>query len=610
MIKDKVVTIKRDCRFERGWQVVEPFDVHVERKGQHENVFVDDLVRAITFATEIYLILTEPCLPSKVVEEIRWVNKYAKVHFAAKTEEVLSRYNFQCSKKIVDATISINYIAIDGRVVIAALIDEDILRTTNELGSAYFENSVDRSNMLNNLKTVIAANIDLPEEIENAIKGSEKQVYQLVHFSRFNAETVLQFYKEKKTLLCGNTRWTGIFGIDNCGQGYKLLRCGKYYFGTVNDNILAIMNDVYISKPQENELVGDDIPDEMMLADKTGVRQIELRDVMRVNRSVRAKTMEEFLRASFDASEVNDCSQYCEKAKHVEFVFTLKPPVLPDDAEESRIYDTCKAAMKEWGSISKGIFSEAINYLRSLGVNSDELSRLVHEGALFEQKMITAISGAQYADYYILINAIKQVEERYLRDEEGIYVAMFKESAAIEEKERYSKFDQEIGGYNRTIQEKERLIAEGIEVLKNRRRIESLQQKIKELQGTKEKFIKRGESNKKEEEFRKLCRHRIAGKNETTEVKQGSLRNIIDNGGDRQASMEEFAVKYIAGIHECMHKLLKAIYKLESIDIPTKYTLYDSKEGRYIVIDREEDFLETRDIQRKFNAVCVVRREK
>ena len=59
-----------------------------------------------------------------------------------------------------------------------------------------------------------------------------------------------------------------------------------------------------------------------------------------------------------------------------------------------------------------------------------------------------------------------------------------------------------------------------------------------------------------------------------------------------------------------MHKLLKAIYKLESIDIPTKYTLYDSKEGRYIVIDREEDFLETRDIQRKFNAVCVVRREK
>ena len=147
-------------------------------------------------------------------------------------------------------------------------------------------------------------------------------------------------------------------------------------------------------------------------------------------------------------------------------------------------------------------------------------------------------------------------------------------------------------------------------MLKNRRRIESLQQKIKELQGKKEKFIKRGESNKKEEEFRKLCRHRIAGKNETTEVKQGSLRNIIDNGGDRQASMEEFAVKYIAGIHECMHKLLKAIYKLESIDIPTKYTLYDSKEGRYIVIDREEDFLETRDIQRKFNAVCVVRREK
>ena len=53
---------------------------------------------------------------------------------------------------------------------------------------------------------------------------------------------------------------------------------------------------------------------------------------------------------------------------------------------------------------------------------------------------------------------------------------------------KYSKFDEEIDGYRKTIKDKERLIQDNIEVLSNKRRIEILSKKIEDLELLKQKF--------------------------------------------------------------------------------------------------------------------------
>ena len=48
--------------------------------------------------------------------------------------------------------------------------------------------------------------------------------------------------------------------------------------------------------------------------------------------------------------------------------------------------------------------------------------------------------------------------------------------------------------------------------------------------------------------------------------------------------------------------------KMETIDVPENYIVYEHAEKRYIVIESEEEYLQTLQIQEKYHLQCVVRR--
>ena len=91
MISNKLVTIVKDNQFDKGWTLFSPTSFEIERNWQFTKVDLSSVVKLITFSTKVNLILSETCLPSRVISELEWSNKYIKVSIIAKSKDVVER---------------------------------------------------------------------------------------------------------------------------------------------------------------------------------------------------------------------------------------------------------------------------------------------------------------------------------------------------------------------------------------------------------------------------------------------------------------------------------------------------------------------------------------
>ena len=79
MIADKLITIQKENTFEYGWALFAPWHDFPRRNNNYQAVGVTEVVRQITFSKTVALLLSEPCLPRKVIDELKWVEAYAKI---------------------------------------------------------------------------------------------------------------------------------------------------------------------------------------------------------------------------------------------------------------------------------------------------------------------------------------------------------------------------------------------------------------------------------------------------------------------------------------------------------------------------------------------------
>ena len=79
MISNKLVTIVKENQFDKGWTLFSPASFEVERNWQYKKVDLSSVVKLITFSTQVNLVLAETCLPSRVINELEWSNKYIKI---------------------------------------------------------------------------------------------------------------------------------------------------------------------------------------------------------------------------------------------------------------------------------------------------------------------------------------------------------------------------------------------------------------------------------------------------------------------------------------------------------------------------------------------------
>ena len=69
MIKDKLITITKDNQFNMGWTLFHPYNLTVSRNRYYQNNDIKSIVKKITYADNVSLILSEKCLSSRIVEE-------------------------------------------------------------------------------------------------------------------------------------------------------------------------------------------------------------------------------------------------------------------------------------------------------------------------------------------------------------------------------------------------------------------------------------------------------------------------------------------------------------------------------------------------------------
>ena len=61
MINDKIITITKNNTFDKGWTVFAPYQMPVYKNRNYKEIFVTDVVRAITKGDRICILLSEPC---------------------------------------------------------------------------------------------------------------------------------------------------------------------------------------------------------------------------------------------------------------------------------------------------------------------------------------------------------------------------------------------------------------------------------------------------------------------------------------------------------------------------------------------------------------------
>ncbi len=175
------------------------------------------------------------------------------------------------------------------------------------------------------------------------------------------------------------------------------------------------------------------------------------------------------------------------------------------------------------------------------------------------------------------------------------------------------KIDDEIAGYGSTIREKEACIAQGKDVLQNKRRIEILKKKIEELKKIKERFSTKQSENITEirNEFTDYCRKVVADKidGKLADFSTDSISSVVSGKEmSKKEMLNVFVQKWLRRIDALLKNLIDLLASMEEIDVPEDYIVYDLNGERFIVINDESEYYDTKDIQAKYMLQCVTRR--
>ena len=139
MIADKLVTIRKENTFEYGWALFTPWHDFPQRNKHYNTVGVYEIVKQITFSKTVTLMLAEPCLSRKIIDELKWVQPYAEITLLAKSNEVADFYKeLEFSSVRIEPSLSLNYIGIESKDGNVGYFISDGFQRTDETVESLF----------------------------------------------------------------------------------------------------------------------------------------------------------------------------------------------------------------------------------------------------------------------------------------------------------------------------------------------------------------------------------------------------------------------------------------------------------------------------------------
>lgn len=614
MIADKLVTIRKENTFEYGWALFIPWHDFPQRNKYYNAVGVSEIVKQITFSKTVTLMLAEPCLSRKIIDELKWVQSYAGITLLAKSNEVAAFYKeLRFSSVKIEPSLSLNYIGIESKDGNVGYFISDGFQRTDETVESLFSSlkkgALDFSPFADADKVIVLE--DGAPYLSHLFEYCEQN-----HISAFYAKSVDAF--DRSDYDAYKNRTIGLLVAEHVGTGICVQKNGKLFHASLMNGQFALIEmetinkwiagNIYCNLKSKAILKGNEIPQNAYVLYQGVVRPLTLKEWHIVEKNVPIDTMADFVAEQFDQSATENHNEFSAIAKRVEYRFNLIPPLLPAQSTFSSVYNKAQELLVQWNTCYTMPIQKNRCALERFQGNQDFLVLLQHvEDSDVSVRNI--IGGYHYQNYRSVFQSCKN---SLVQDRDNLIDSCCALNAPILaeiKSTQTSGIDDEIRGYEKTIQEKEAYIEKNIDVLQSKRRIEILKRKIEELQKIKGRLTPIQTSNiaNSQQSFIAYCKQLLRGI--SVETNEDSVSSIV-HGREQsiQGQLNEFLQTWLKPIKELIDKLVDLLAKMETIDVPDNYIVYDHAGKRYIVIGNENEYRQTLQIQEKFHLQCVVRR--
>lgn len=614
MIEDKIVKIYKDNKFDKGWLLFVPYREAITKNIRYECVSISDVVKKITYATEILLILHDICLPRKVVEELIWVNKYIKLSIVAKSSKILEKYSdLKFSKVTVDEKVGVNYISIERNNIKNFYIFNDEINTTDDTIEKVLlgRNPGKKYEWLTGVQEVFV--------VEEKGQLEHKDLLDLCFAKKIKTSYVCNIANYNKSIYDALAKTTikilvakilknaVVFVRDNRLYSVNEL-WGSEVITEIADINYCIQSDLFESMKLKESLFGGEIPGEAYYIDNTKMSLLTLSEKFVIERKVEGLTMKDFLEENFDRSETSNHNDYCLKAKRVEYRFTLVPPIFDSSYSYSSIYKYANRIYAKWKENFSIDFSALENDVKEFGSFQtwNNFITLLKE---INEYLSWTVTNYEYSRYPILIsnyiNKLKFENETLLEK----FLQLHNSIAGEYSITQYSKFDEEIAGYKRTIVEKQLLVDQGKDILYNKRRIEILEKKIEDLLLLRRRFELKASDRTNEGQKDFINKYNVILNGKAVKAEVDSVSNVIVKGElTKTSKLNLFLDKWIVKLNLMLENSVAILEELCNVDVPENYVVYDKGGKRYIIIDQETEYQMTFSLCEKYKMECITRR--
>lgn len=616
MIKNKIIEITKNNTFNKSWALFTKSDINYASKGK--GLLIKEIENYITFASQIDLVVSFDILHKRIFDAILWAFMQGGlvINLVYKSNKLLKGLkDLSFNKTIKDNDLTLNYICIQGKrnnqnYEVAFLLEEDIVQLDSPIN---FNSSNKNSyNFLDDCNEVFIIDELYSNKYDEFILNCKKRkikVNYIIETKNFS-KSIHDLCKEKQVNLfvCENIRPVILLTNKNTNK----MSCLKFYkniniFFEVYNSNNYIINTLY--KNNFKEIYMKDLPAQFLSYNSGEIKECKINEYKEIDITVQNSTMEDFINEDFDKSIVDRHNDYSDESKSVKYIFNLIPPRLNDSYKISSIYNGIN-------NVAKGI--EALNDKVILdfgrGINSiiaeNWISKICNTILKNKKEILNLIGKYQFINFSdfcdnILYN-LQHNKSIMVEEIVKIYSKLNQDASDI----KFAKFDDEIRSYRQTIQEKEKLVLNNIDVISNKRRIEILEKKINDLELLKQTFSRNGnDRNKKNiDEFKASYIKWIKSQN-TVISQQNSVKSIINTRDLNNIELFEMLVEnYLYDFNNYLENFLKLIKELKNnMVFPLKYLVYEKDNKNYIALTDISEYESSKEICKKFNLFAIAK---
>lgn len=616
MIQNKVVIITKENQFDKGWTLFHPYESNIRENQTYRETFISDVIRLITHSDEVNLVLSEPCLSSRIINEIEWANKYIKLNIIAKDKSILKRYDsFHFSSIKIDESVDFNYIGIIGKESGFFIVSDGFVTTDDRVDRVYFRNEKGKKeySFLETVDTIVIVDEKGTGEHSELIKEAKKAGVECrfaVNSAFYNRRIFDLAKKEGLVLLASNYTKNGVILIKK-DKTLACLNIGSKGFFIIHP--IAKINE-YLGQEYRCGFYSDtidtkSIKGETYTCHNGKLTKLSIAENKIVSIDVPIKEMSAFVKEQFDSSVVEKHNDYSAEAKKVEYRFTLIPPLFDKKFVESDIYVDLHSLHKKWKTLQT-LDTERIktDYLAFMEKDFGILDFL-DSTLSFTDSFSKKVKSCSYKGYYAWAKATVDLYQYYDEKLVDVCVNIFKAINSESSGTKFDKFDDEIAGYRQTIKEKKDLIEKKIDVLRNQRRVDILTKKIEDLLELKRRFENTSDSrnDKTQNAFATHCLELLSASHKADSSE--SIGSIVKPKEEtKTAKLYGFVDAHLSPIKRYISNCIPILDKMLSVHIPEDYPVYEKDGERFIVIDDLKEFDQTKQLRDEFDLKCVARR--